>query len=159
MEKGALKNLMRYDKRSRQTLIQEIITDQPVETQEELSEILAERGVPATQATISRDIRELGLLKIPYQERHRYAMPDNTPAGSLERLKRLVREVLISYVVSENLVVVKTLSAGANVVSEAIDALQWPEVAGTIAGENTVLVVARSREDAPNLARRLEEMR
>lgn len=150
---------MRQDKRSRQALIQEIITTRAVETQEELAEMLAARGILATQATISRDIKELGLLKVPYREGHKYALPDSTPLGSVERLKRLLREVLVGYVVSENLVVVKTLAAGANVASEAIDGLQWPEVAGTIAGENTVLVVARSRDDAPALAKRLEDLK
>lgn len=150
----------RHDKRSRHALIREIIASRAVETQEELSEILADKGMAATQATISRDIKELGLLKVPYQDRHRYALPDQASAsGAVQRLKRVLREVLLDVVVSENLVVVKTLSAGANVVSETIDALQWPEVAGTIAGENTVLVVARSREEAPVLSRRLEELR
>jgi transcriptional regulator of arginine metabolism len=151
---------MHQDKRSRQALIQEIIRTHAVETQEELSELLASRGMPTTQATISRDIKELGLLKVPYEDRHRYALPDYSAlAGSRDRLTRLLREVLVSYVVSENLVVVKTLPAGANVVSEAIDGLEWPEVAGTLAGENTVLVVARSTRDAPVLAQRLEDLR
>ncbi|OLZ08532.1 arginine repressor [Sulfobacillus thermosulfidooxidans] len=151
---------MRHDKRTRQSLIQEIITTQPVETQEELSEILAAKGMPATQATISRDIKDLGLIKVPYQDSHRYALPDDRALGvTRDRLRRLLREVLTGYVVSENLVVVKTLTAGAEVVSEAIDKMDWPEVAGTLAGENTVLVVARSKEEAPILAKRLEELR
>ncbi len=151
---------MRHDKRTRQSLIQEIITSQPVETQEELSEILAAKGMPATQATISRDIKELGLIKLPYQDTHRYALPDDGTLGvTRDRLRRLLREVLMGFVVSENLVVVKTLTAGAEVVSEAIDKMEWPEVVGTLAGENTVLVVARSKEEAPNLAKRLEELR
>ncbi|HBQ96733.1 MAG: arginine repressor [Firmicutes bacterium] len=151
---------MRHDKRTRQSLIQEIITTQPVETQEELSEILASKGMPATQATISRDIKDLGLIKVPYQDTHRYALPEERALGATkDRLRRLLREVLTGYVVSENLVVVKTLTAGAEVVSEAIDKMDWPEVVGTLAGENTVLVVARSKEEAPRLARRLEELR
>ncbi len=149
---------MRHDKRTRQTLIQEIITVQPVETQEELSEILASKGMPATQATISRDIKDLGLIKVPFQDSHRYAMSEDAglAGGTRERLRRILREVLTGYTVSENLVVVKTLTAGAEVVSEAIDKMDWPEVVGTLAGENTVLVVARSKEDAPFLAQRLD---
>jgi transcriptional regulator of arginine metabolism len=142
-------------------LIQEIITIQAVETQEELSEILAVKGMPATQATISRDIKDLGLIKVPFQDSHRYAMPEDPGlgGGTRERLRRLLREVLTGYTVSENLVVVKTLTAGAEVVSEAIDKMDWPEVVGTLAGENTVLVVARSTEDAPLLAQRLDGLR
>jgi transcriptional regulator of arginine metabolism len=151
---------MRHDKRTRQSLIQEIISAQPVETQEELSEILASKGMPATQATISRDIKDLGLIKVPYRETHRYALPEERALGATrDRLRRLLREVLTGYAVSENLVVVKTLTAGAEVVSEAIDKMDWPEVVGTLAGENTVLVVARSKEEAPKLAKRLEELR
>ncbi|MDA8193032.1 MAG: arginine repressor [Thermaerobacter sp.] len=150
---------IRHDKRSRQSLIQEIISHQAVETQEELADLLEARGIQATQATVSRDIKEMGLLKVPFRERHRYALPESGASGSAERMKRILREVLLGYVVSENLVVVKTVSAGAEVVAEAIDAMQWPEVAGTVAGENTVLVVARSRADAPGLARRLEELK
>ncbi len=151
---------MRHDKRTRQSLIQEIIIAQPVETQEELSEILASKGMPATQATISRDIKDLGLIKVPYQETHRYALPEERALGATkDRLRRLLREVLTGYTVSENLVVVKTLTAGAEVVSEAIDKMDWPEVVGTLAGENTVLVVARSKEEAPKLAQRFEELR
>lgn len=158
MAKGAL-STMRQDKRSRQTLIQEIIAQWPVETQEELSEILAHKGIPATQATISRDIKELGLIKVPFQDRHRYSMPEYSGSGgSGERLRRIVREVMTSITVSENLVVVKTLTAGANVVSEAIDASQWDEVIGTIAGDNTVLVVARSRDESHVVAKRLAEL-
>ena len=87
-------------------------------------------------------------------------MPEERALGATrDRLRRLLREVLTGYAVSENLVVVKTLTAGAEVVSEAIDKMDWPEVVGTLAGENTVLVVARSKEEAPKLAKRLEELR
>ncbi len=151
---------MRHDKRTRQSLIQEIITQRAVQTQEELSEILASQGMPATQATISRDIKDLGLIKVPYQDTHRYALPEDRGIGATrDRLRRLLREVLTGYTVSENLVVVKTLTAGAEVVSEAIDKMDWPEVVGTLAGENTVLVVARSKDDAPRLATRLDDLR
>lgn len=151
---------MRHDKRTRQSLIQEIITQQAVQTQEELSEILASHGMPATQATISRDIKDLGLIKVPYQDTHRYALAEDRGIGATrDRLRRLLREVLTGYTVSENLVVVKTLTAGAEVVSEAIDKMDWPEVVGTLAGENTVLVVARSKDDAPRLATRLDDLR
>lgn len=159
MEEGTLMATARNDKRTRQILIQELIVRHAVETQEELADLLATRGIHATQATVSRDIKEIGLLKIPYNDRHRYALPESPVTASLDRFKRILREVLLGYAVSENIVVVKTVSAGAEVVAEAIDALQWPEVAGTIAGENTVLVVARSTQDAPMLARRIEEFK
>ncbi len=151
---------MSQEKRIRQAMIRRLIEDHMVSTQEELSELLANRGLATTQATISRDIKDLGLVKIPGEEGHHYALPESPMlGGSRDRLLRLLRDVVVSLVVSENLIVVKTLPAGANVASEVIDGLGWPEVAGTLAGENTVLVVAKSRQDAPILAQRLEALR
>lgn len=152
---------MRYDKRARQRLIQEIIQTHAVGTQEELADLLTGRGVAATQATVSRDIKDLGLVKVPHRDGHRYALPDQAGAapGANERLERILREVMVDVAFSETLVLVKTLAGGANVVSEAIDHLEWEDVLGTLAGDNTVLIVARSREDAPAIARRLLALR
>lgn len=154
LAKGA--SIMRYDKSARQRLIQKIVAKAPVQTQEELSTRLAEHGVIATQATVSRDIKELGLTKVAHQEGYRYSLaaPGDQP-GALDRLRRLLHEMLVDVVTSENIVVVKTLSGGANVVSEAIDRLEWEDVAGTLAGDNTVLVVARQRESSAGIAERL----
>ncbi|CAB1128658.1 transcriptional regulator (AhrC(ArgR)-arginine) [Candidatus Hydrogenisulfobacillus filiaventi] len=145
------------DKRTRQALIRDLIRRQPIETQDQLSELLAAMGIPVTQATVSRDIKELGLVKVPHGNSHYYALPEE--AGLMQardRLRRLLGEVLVSVTPAENLVVIKTVTAGAEVVSEAVDGLGWPEIVGTLAGENTVLVVVRSREEAPEVARRLE---
>jgi len=154
LEKGLLR--MRYDKNARQRLIQDIIRQDVIRTQEELTVRLARHGVAATQATVSRDIKDLGLIKIPYLDGHRYAVPNQDEvAGAQDRLTRVLREVLVNVQVSENLVVVKTLSGGADVVSEAIDRQEWPDVVGTLAGDNTVMVVARERDSAPLIAQRL----
>lgn len=151
---------MGHEKRVRQAMIRQLIEDHMVATQEELSELLSNHGLATTQATVSRDIKDMGLVKVPGEEGHYYTLPEGPMlAGSRDRLLRLLREVVVSLVVSENLIVVKTLPAGANVASEVIDGLGWPEVAGTLAGENTVLVVAKSRQDAPILAQRLEALR
>ncbi len=152
---------MSQEKRVRQAMIRRLIEDHVVSTQEELSALLASRDLATTQATISRDIKDLGLIKVPSEEGHRYALPPDTSGlvGSRDRLLRLLREVVVSFTVSENLIVVKTLPAGANVASEVIDGMGWPELAGTLAGENTVLVVAKSAKDAPILAERLEALR
>ncbi len=150
---------MRYDKTQRQRLIQDLIQQYAVETQEELTQRLAERGVMATQATVSRDIKELGLIKVPYRDGHRYGLPPEAEAGAGDRLRRLLHEALVDVVASENLVLVKTLAGGANVVSEAIDRLEWDDVAGTLAGDNTVLVVARTREATAAIVERLLNLR
>ncbi len=147
---------MRYDKNTRKRLIQEIIRRDVVRTQEELTVRLAKQGIAATQATISRDIKELGLIKVPYLEGHRYAAPSERATGvDQDRLTRVLREVLVAVEISESLVVVKTLPGGADVVSEAIDRQEWEEVVGTLAGDNTVLVVARNRETASIISQRL----
>ncbi|MCY0880531.1 MAG: arginine repressor [Firmicutes bacterium] len=150
----------RTDKRSRQSVIQQIIEQIPVDTQEALTTLLEDRGIHATQATISRDIKEMGLIKVPYEDGYRYAVTP-APASQISqtRLMQILREMVREYVVSENLIVVQTLHGGADVVAEAIDVLQWPEVAGTLAGETTVLVVARSKEMAPAVVKRLDRLR
>ncbi|HEY8552371.1 MAG TPA: arginine repressor [Thermaerobacter sp.] len=145
-------------KSKRQRLILEIIQAKPIETQEELVRELERRGMPATQATVSRDIKELGLIKTPTGDgRYCYALPDAAPGGR-ERLRRLFRESLLDIDTSENLVVVKTLRGTAAAAGEAIDQLGWPEIVGTVAGDNTVLVVVRSREVAPLVADRFREL-
>lgn len=147
------------DKRIRQAMIREVIQTQLVETQEELSDMLAARGIPVTQATISRDIKEMGLIKAPHQDSHRYALPEDAAlTGTRERLQRILGELLVAVFAAENLIVVKTVSAGADVVSEAIDGLQWPEVLGTIAGDNTVLAVVRSKDETEAIKTRLERL-
>ena len=145
-------------KAKRQRLILDIIQSMQIETQEELARELERRGMPVTQATVSRDIKELGLIKSPTADgRYCYALPDSAPGGR-ERLRRLFRESLLDIDTSENLVVVKTLRGTAAAAGEAIDQLGWPEIVGTVAGDNTVLVVVRSREVAGQVADRFREL-
>lgn len=144
----------------RHVKIMEIIQNRPVETQEELADHLRREGMTVTQATVSRDIKELQLLKVPTDDgRYRYAMPEEGPAGyQRERLQRLFRECLISVDHSENIVVIKTLSGTANTAAEALDVLKWEEIIGTVAGDNTVLAVVRPREAVAGLIDKLEKL-
>jgi len=145
-------------KAKRQRLILDIVQSMQIETQEELARELNRRGMQVTQATVSRDIKELGLIKSPTADgRYCYALPDSAPAGR-ERLRRLFREALVDIDTSENLVVVKTLRGTAAAAGEAIDQLAWPEIVGTVAGDNTVLVVVRSRDVAASVAERFREL-
>ncbi len=146
-------------KSRRQMAILEIIGQQEIDTQEGLAAALAARGMQVTQATVSRDIKELRLTKLPTQSGgYRYAAPQAADRSVGDRLHRMLQESLISATASGNLIVIRTLSGSANVAAEALDSLGWPEMLGTIAGDNTVLAVARSAQDAPEVEKRLREL-
>jgi transcriptional regulator of arginine metabolism len=133
------------NKRHRHRAILDLVQSQVIGSQEELRALLKERGWAVTQSTLSRDLRELRLARIPTPEGPRYASSDSY-AGSEQRA--LVEDVLPQFFASlegvGELVVVKTMSGGAQPVAEAIDAAGWPEVVGTLGGENTVLIICRS---------------
>ena len=146
-------------KSARHNLILEIIEDKDIETQEELAEELKNHGVKVTQATVSRDIKELRLLKVLTPSgSYKYATADKAENGLSERFIRMLAESLLSVAASNNLIVVKTLSGSANVAAEAPDSLHWPEILGTLAGDNTILLIIRSEAEAPDVVRRIQEM-
>ena len=143
----------------RQVAILDIIEKNNIETQEELAEALRQRGILVTQATVSRDIKELRLLKVLTPTgAYNYATADKAENGLSERFIRMLSESLLSVAASNNLIVVKTLSGSANVAAEALDSLHWPEVLGTLAGDNTILLIIRSEADVPAVQTRLQEM-
>ena len=143
----------------RQVAILDIIEKQHIETQEELAEALRLRGIRVTQATVSRDIKELRLLKVLTPTgAYKYATADKAENGLSERFIRMLSESLLSVAASNNLIVVKTLSGSANVAAEALDSLHWPEILGTLAGDNTILVVIRSEAEVPAVLNQLQEM-
>ena len=134
-------------KSARHNLILEIIEQKDIETQEELAEELKNHGMKVTQATVSRDIKELRLLKVLSEHGgYKYATVERAEKGMNDRFIRLLSESVISMECVGNLMVIKTLSASASAACEAIDSMKWNEVLGTIAGENTVLVIVRSEE-------------
>ena len=111
----------------RQVAILDIIDKQDVETQEELADALRAQGIKVTQATVSRDIKELRLLKVLTPSgAYKYATADKAENGLSDRFIRVLAESMLSVAVSGNLVVVKTLSGSANVAAEALDSLHWP---------------------------------
>ncbi|MCS7024393.1 MAG: ArgR family transcriptional regulator [Bryobacteraceae bacterium] len=136
-------------KRRRQQAILEIIRRQRVQTQEELAELLAKRGIQATQVTLSRDIRELKLAKTPEGYRPLASAPAGLP------LEDAIAEFLTDVRVAKNLVVVKTRPGSASPLAVALDQANWPEIVGTVAGDDTVLVVAPDDETALELQRKL----
>ena len=146
-------------KAKRQALIREIIENQSIQTQEELAEALREHGMVVTQATVSRDIKELRLVKaLAPDGSYRYATAEKGENGLNERLIRMFSETVISMVSAYNQIIVRTLPASANIAAETIDSLQWPEVLGTIAGDNTILMIVRSVEEVRPVMERLNAM-
>lgn len=146
------------DKHDRHAVIRDLVTAHAVASQEELRRHLAQRGWEVTQSTLSRDLRELRLARIPdSQGRSRYAFPESGSANgdALARLERMLPELLVSVEGVQVLVVARTMKSGAQPVAEVLDQLEWPDVAGTIAGDDTVLIICRSPEGRERVLRKL----
>ena len=144
----------------RQLAILEIIRQQSIETQEQLAAALQQRGFTATQATISRDIKELRLLKTPGANgAYQYASEEKAETSLNERLIRIFSASVLDMHSAYNQIILKTLSGSANSAAEAIDYLNWPEIMGTLAGDNTILLLVRSVEEVPLVLERLHAMR
>jgi transcriptional regulator of arginine metabolism len=143
----------------RHAAILEIIEKQDVETQEELADMLKDRGIVVTQATVSRDIKELHLLKVLSENGgYKYATLDKAEKGMTERLIRIFSESVLSMSNASNLIVIKTLTGSANAAAEAIDSLRWTPVVGTLAGDNTIFVAVRSVEEVEGVMERFRLM-
>ena len=146
-------------KAKRQALIREIVEAQSIQTQEELAEALRARGMVVTQATVSRDIREMHLLKVLAEDgSYRYATMEKSDAGMNDRLIRMLDDSVVEMNCANNLIVIHTLPGSAHVAAEAIDNLRWPETIGTIAGDNTILVIVRANEEVDAVMRRFRSI-
>lgn len=146
-------------KSKRQDEIVRLISSEDIETQEELVSQLRSMGYKVTQATVSRDIRELRLIKVAAKGGgFKYAKPDRHETAVSERLTRILTDSLVQVDSSGNIIVVKTLSGSANVAAEALDNLGWPEILGTIAGDNTVFIVVRNESDAVEITDRIRSL-
>ncbi|HIU34786.1 MAG TPA: arginine repressor [Candidatus Pullichristensenella excrementigallinarum] len=143
----------------RHDMILEIIEQKDIETQEELAAELKARGVKVTQATVSRDIKELRLVKaLSENGGYKYATAERAEKGMSERYIRILAESVQSIDSAANLIVIKTINAGGNAAGEAVDSLKWPEIVGTIAGDNTILVIARSEEAVESVVNRFHTL-
>src|SRR5437667_4071147 len=143
-------------KLSRQKAILELLDEGPIASQEELQKLLHRRGLDAGQATLSRDIRELGLVK----SAGGYSLPGRE-AGTetdLPSVLRLVREFVTSVRAAQNLLVTKTSVGSAQPVAAALDEENWPEALGIIAGDDTTLIVCEDKRAAGRLADRIQGM-
>ena len=146
-------------KTMRHALILQLVDSMEIDTQEALADQLMRRGVRVTQATISRDIKELRLVKVlSDQGTYKYASAERAEKAVSDRMMRLFAESVVSMTDAENLIVIRTLVASAQVAAEAIDSLNWAEIAGTLAGENTIFVAVRSKDLVPTVMNRFRAM-
>ncbi|WP_058485274.1 arginine repressor [Defluviitalea phaphyphila] len=141
----------------RQSKILELINNNSIETQEELAEKLREAGFEVTQATISRDIRELKLTKIPTEHgTQKYATLIQNEQHISEKFIRVFKEGFVSMDKAQNILVIKTLTGMAMAVAAAMDAFHYEEIVGTIAGDDTIFCAIKSEEDTIRLMEKLK---
>ncbi|QWU14762.1 transcriptional regulator, ArgR family [Paenibacillus sophorae] len=136
-------------KGQRHIKIREIITHRDIETQDELVEALRSAGFQVTQATVSRDIKELLLIKVPMDDgRYKYSLPTDQRYNPTQKLRRVLVDNFVHIDYSGNLVVMKCLPGTANSVAALIDSIEWPQIMGTISGDDTILIICREAEDS-----------
>lgn len=147
---------MKYNRHAK---ILELIESNIIETQEELAEKLRESGIEVTQATVSRDIKELRLIKVATGNGHyKYAQINPIENGVSAKLLTIFSESFISSDYANNIVVVKTLPGMAQAAASAIDSLKWFEIVGTIAGDDTIMIVCRAEKIAEELVNKFNKM-
>lgn len=143
-------------KNKRQRRILELIGNEEIGTQKQLAERLQDEGFRITQATVSRDIKELTLAKVHIEgERYKYVKAQEGKMSE-ERLRMVLREFILSYDYSDNILVVNTPPGNANTVASAIDGLGWSEIIGSLAGDDTILFVIKPKEAIEEVIKQLE---
>ncbi len=144
---------------SRHAKILEIIERHPIETQEELAEELKKSGFNVTQATVSRDIKELKLVKVLDENGiYKYAALKEHDSMLNERLVKVFAESVLSIDYAGNIVVLKTFSGAANAACEAIDVIDFKEIVGTLAGDDTIFALVRSAENVEYVIEKLKKL-
>lgn len=139
-------------KKGRQAEIIKIIERQNVETQQELAQLLIDAGYDVTQATVSRDIKALKLSKVPAGNGHqKYVLLRNDEKHLSAKYVNVLKEGFVSMDMAQNILVVKTVSGMAMAVAAAIDNLKYPEIVGSIAGDDTIMMAIRSVEDTKSI--------
>ena len=147
------------NKGQRHIKIRDIIGNREIETQDDLVDNLRNAGFNVTQATVSRDIKELHLVKVPMMDgRYKYSLPSDQRFNPLQKLKRTLMDCFVSIDSTENMIVMKTLPGNANAVGALIDNLEWDEVMGNISGDDTILIICRKKEQAEDVSQRFLDM-
>jgi transcriptional regulator of arginine metabolism len=147
----------------RQRAILTLVATRPVHSQEELVSLLQSQGFEVTQATVSRDIKELGLAKVPIRseqgdEIFKYVVP-SAAVNYVSRLHRTVAELVTTVEGAVNTIVIHTPPGSAMMVASAIDEAAWPEVLGTVGGDDTVIIIVRSPEEMPYVRQRFLDLK
>jgi len=145
-------------KNKRHLKIINIIKNENIKTQEELAEALQNEGIEVTQATVSRDIKDLGLIKIATEDdSYKYALPSETDRIKMvRRIETMFKNFVLELDVSSNLIIIKTVSGTASGLASAIDNLEWKEILGCVAGDDAILLVVDENSDRDEVADRLK---
>lgn len=147
------------NKGQRHIKIRDIISNNEVETQDDLVNILKSSGYDVTQATVSRDIKELHLVKVPLQDgRYKYSLPADPRFNPEQKLHRAMTDAFVSIEGAGHFLVMKTLPGNAHAIGSLIDFLGWQEILGTICGDDTCLIICRDDQERELLKQRLLEM-
>jgi transcriptional regulator of arginine metabolism len=149
-----------HSKQARQARIRELLLEEVIDTHEKLARFLQGQQIEVSQSTLSKDLRELGVVRMPRPDGgFRYTVPE---AGATLKdqhiLERELRDYLVQVDRAQNMIVVKTLSGHAQSVCEAIDRTGWPEIMGTIAGENTIFILTKTSEKSAVVIKYLVEI-
>ena len=144
---------------NRHAKIVELINKYQIETQDELAEYLNEAGFKVTQATVSRDIRDLKLTKVPAENvMQKYAVLQSAQNGMTEKYVRILRDGFSSMDMAQNILVLKTVSGMAMAVAAALDAMNWNEIVGCIAGDDTIMCAVRTVDDTILLMEKIKKL-
>ncbi|MGH9424488.1 MAG: arginine repressor [Thermoanaerobaculia bacterium] len=146
------------NKRERQSAILEVVETRAVSSQEDLRKLLLHRGWDVTQATLSRDLRELRLARVPTPEGARYAVTDGTIEESRVALETLLPQLFLRIDGVSEMIVLRTVPGGAQPIAAALDGESWPDILGTIGGDDTILIVCRSGLARDRVVRRLKAL-
>lgn len=146
-------------KGNRHAKIVELVNKNHIETQEELADLLNREGFQVTQATVSRDIRDLKLTKVPAENgRQKYAVLQTTKNALSEKYMRILKDGFHSMDMAQNILVIKTVSGMAMAVAAAIDEMHWSEVVGCIAGDDTIMCAIRTAEDTIEVMNKIRKI-
>lgn len=147
------------NKGQRHIKIREMISNHDIETQDDLVELLKQANFNVTQATVSRDIKELHLVKVPMNDgRYKYSLPADQRFNPLQKLKRTLTDSFISIDYADHLIIMKTLPGNANAIGALIDKLDWEDLMGTICGDDTILIICRSKDVSADVSQRFLDM-
>ncbi|MBD8026116.1 transcriptional regulator ArgR [Ureibacillus sp. Re31] len=147
------------NKGQRHMRIREIVTNNEIETQDELVDRLKQNGYNVTQATVSRDIKELHLVKVPLQDgRYKYSLPADQRFNPLQKLQRALADSFVSIDGVSHFLMLKSLPGNGNAIAVLIDHLEWKEILGTLSGDDTILIICRREEDREIVRERILDL-